>query len=167
MTCCYIGIGSNIDNPIKQLQRAFDWLQQLPSSHLVKRSALFRTAPIGPQDQPDFINAVAALETTLTPLVLLDQLQHLEQKAGRIHRRHWGERSLDLDLLLYGKQTINTPRLKVPHPEMQHRAFVLVPLADIEPGLQLPCGQLLSSLLHAIDQHGVEKLSHSQIHRIN
>lgn len=150
MTLCYIGIGSNLKEPLTQVAAAVEALAQLPDSQLVASSPRYASRPIGPQDQPDFINSVAALETTLPPLALLDQLQSLEQRAGRVRLRHWGERSLDLDLLLYGDQTIEQPRLTVPHPEMRQRAFVLLPLHDLAPSLLLPTGEPVESLLDGV-----------------
>ena len=110
---------------------------------------------MGPQDQPDFINAVAELETGLDPIPLLDALQALEERAGRQRRRHWGERTLDLDILLYDDRVLDDARLKLPHPELTARGFVLVPLAEIAPGLQLPDGRTVDALRAACDDTGV------------
>ena len=129
----YIGLGSNLESPIEQVREALTELARLPLSRLVAASSLYASRPVGPQDQPDFINAVAALETRLSPLALLDQLQALEQQHRRRRQRHWGPRTLDLDLLLYANDHINSPRLRVPHPQMTARAFVLLPLAEIAP----------------------------------
>ncbi|KUJ87259.1 MAG: 2-amino-4-hydroxy-6-hydroxymethyldihydropteridine pyrophosphokinase [Halomonas sp. 54_146] len=131
----YIGLGSNLASPIDQVRQALSELATLPLSQLVAASSLYASRPVGPQDQPDFINAVAALDTRLSPLALLDQLQALEQQHRRRRQRHWGPRTLDLDLLLYADEHIDTPRLRVPHPQMNARAFVLVPLAEIAPTL--------------------------------
>lgn len=150
-----IALGSNLDDPAAQIQHAVDALATLPHSTLVACSPLYRTAPVGPQDQPDFINAAALLDTTLSPLALLDALQALEQAAGRERRRHWGERTLDLDLLLYGDQTLDLPRLTVPHPRLHERAFVLVPLFALAPSLVLPDGTSLASLRQQCDDAGV------------
>lgn len=136
----YIGLGSNLGNPEEQVVAAIKALALLPQSVLVAVSSLYASAPIGPQDQPPFINAVALLHTSLSPLALLDALQALEQDAGRIRVRHWGERTLDLDILLFGQQVIDHPRLKVPHPFMRERRFVLEPLLEISPNTHLPCG---------------------------
>ncbi|MDQ7729174.1 2-amino-4-hydroxy-6-hydroxymethyldihydropteridine diphosphokinase [Halomonas sp. SpR8] len=133
----YIGLGSNLAYPIEQVRQALDELATLPLSRLVAASSLYASRPVGPQDQPDFINAVAALETRLSPLALLDQLQALEQQHRRRRQHHWGPRTLDLDLLLYANDHIDTPRLRVPHPHMTTRAFVLAPLAEIAPSIQL------------------------------
>ena len=127
----YIGLGSNLESPIEQVRTAVDELATLPLTRLVAASSLYASRPVGPQNQPDFINAVAALETRLSPLALLDQLQALEQRHRRRRQRHWGPRTLDLDLLLYAHDDIQTPRLNVPHPQMTARAFVLAPLAEI------------------------------------
>ncbi|MGB0467379.1 MAG: 2-amino-4-hydroxy-6-hydroxymethyldihydropteridine diphosphokinase [Pontibacterium sp.] len=146
---CYIGLGSNLDNPRQQVMDAFRELAQLPDTELVIHSSLYRSDPVGPQDQPDFINAVAALDTTLEAHCLLNQLQQLEQQHRRIRERHWGPRTLDLDLLLYGNQQINSQRLTVPHAYLHERAFVLWPLAEITPELIFPDGTKLPTLLAA------------------
>ncbi|MGH1463191.1 MAG: 2-amino-4-hydroxy-6-hydroxymethyldihydropteridine diphosphokinase [Neptuniibacter sp.] len=144
---CYIGLGSNIEDPIWQIQTALKELSKLNQCSLVCASSLYSSAPVGPQDQPDFINAVAELDTSLEAHDLLDQLQAIEQSHRRIRERHWGPRTLDLDLLLYGPQKICTDRLTVPHAFMQERSFVLYPLAEILPELTFPDGTLLSQLL--------------------
>lgn len=146
----YIGLGSNIESPAEQVRVALDELAMLPLSRLVAASSLYASHPVGPQDQPDFINAVAALETRLSPLALLDQLQALEQQHRRRRQRHWGPRTLDLDLLLYANEHIDSPRLRVPHPQMSARAFVLLPLAEIAPSLYL-LQQPLSAWLERVD----------------
>lgn len=136
MTLCYIGLGSNLanatDNSVEILRQA---VQQLRLFGDVRVSKLYHTPPMGPQDQPDYFNAVVALETTLAPLALLDELQKIEQQAGRVRLRHWGERTLDLDLLLYGTQKIQHERLIVPHYGILERDFVLLPLLDLSPNL--------------------------------
>lgn len=144
----FVGLGSNLDDPVDQVERALDELAQLPNCHLTARSSLYRTAPMGPQDQPDYINAVAALETSLEPTVLLDALQSIEQLHGRVRKaEQWGPRTLDLDLLLYGEQCLDTPRLQLPHPGMKQRGFVLVPLHEIAPELVLPDGERVDELV--------------------
>ncbi|MET0065884.1 MAG: 2-amino-4-hydroxy-6-hydroxymethyldihydropteridine diphosphokinase [Candidatus Thiodiazotropha sp.] len=136
----YIGLGSNLENPRQQVTDAFEELQAAAHCRMLRRSSLYRTRPVGPQDQPDFINAVASLATRLQAERLLDVLQEIEQRHHRMRDTgRWGPRTLDLDLLLYGDQCIETPRLRVPHPEMTRRAFVLVPLREIAPrDLALP-----------------------------
>jgi len=158
MALCYIGLGSNLDNPVNQLRQALDALSRLPLSHLISTSSLYATPPVGPQDQPDFINAVAALDTRLSPLALLDQLQALEQRHRRRRQRHWGPRTLDLDLLLYGRQACATPRLQVPHQRMHERAFVLVPLHELAPTLTLR-QRPLSDWLKGVDSAPIRRLS--------
>ncbi|MGP9764495.1 2-amino-4-hydroxy-6-hydroxymethyldihydropteridine diphosphokinase [Halomonas sp. AOP13-D3-9] len=153
----YIGLGSNLESPIEQIREALNELARLPLSRLVAASSLYASRPVGPQDQPDFINAVAALETQLSPLALLDQLQALEQQHRRRRHRHWGPRTLDLDLLLYANDTIDTPRLRLPHPQMTARAFVLLPLAEIAPSLDL-LQQPLSTWLEQVENQGLERL---------
>ncbi len=126
-----IGLGANLDDPRAQLERALEALDRLPLTRCTRHSHLYASKPVGPQDQPDFVNAVAELTTRLSPLALLDQLQALEQQHRRVRLRHWGPRTLDLDLLLFDDRSITTPRLSVPHPEMLKRGFVLRPLADL------------------------------------
>ena len=144
----YIGLGSNLDDPVFQIRQALEALAALPDCRWVAGSPLYRTAPLGgPPGQPDYINAVAALDTVLTPDTLLAALQDLETAHGRIRAERWGPRTLDLDLLLYGQQVSADPRLTLPHPRLQERAFVLYPLYDIAPDLTLPGGGPLSELL--------------------
>ncbi|MEW8507994.1 MAG: 2-amino-4-hydroxy-6-hydroxymethyldihydropteridine diphosphokinase [Candidatus Thiodiazotropha sp.] len=156
----YIGLGSNLDNPRRQIETALQELSALRHIDLRKHSALYRTQPLGPQNQPHFINAVASLETTLDPEALLDQLQALE----RAHRRErgngrWGPRTLDLDLLLYAGRRIATQRLIVPHPEMVNRAFVLLPLSEIAPpDMEIPGMGRLQDLLLKLSGEGVERI---------
>ncbi|KAA0010903.1 2-amino-4-hydroxy-6-hydroxymethyldihydropteridine diphosphokinase [Billgrantia pellis] len=142
----FIGLGSNLDDPLDQVRRALEALAGLPLTTRIGTSRLYISRPVGPQDQPDFINAVAHLRTWLSPLALLDQLQALEQRHRRIRQRHWGPRTLDLDLLLYGDETVERPRLRVPHPEMAKRAFVLLPLAELAPRWRLPDGRSVADL---------------------
>lgn len=156
----YIGLGSNLENPRNQVITALDELNQLPHCRLVVASKLYQSEPLGPP-QPDFINAVAALETTLSPLELLDQLQELEQRHQRVRREHWGPRTLDLDLLLYGDRRVDHPRLQVPHPELTKRNFVLYPLAELAPELTLPTGIALAALLAQVSPDGLRPLASS------
>lgn len=159
MQCCFIALGSNQAEPIIQVTRAFDELQRLPQSRLLARSSLYRSAPLGPQDQPAFINAVAMLDTLLEPEALLDALQEIEQCAGRVRKaERWGPRILDLDLLLYANQMIDTPRLQVPHYHMHARSFVLYPLAELAADLTMPDGTPLQELLSACAPTGLERL---------
>ena len=128
----YVSLGSNLGDAQATVRQALHDLSRLPSSRVVARSRLYRTAPHQAAG-PDFINAVARLETALTAMELLEALQALENAAGRERPYHHAPRTLDLDLLLYGQQRIDSPRLTVPHPRMRERAFVLVPLAEVAP----------------------------------
>ncbi len=145
----YVGIGSNLEDPRRQVLQAFDELEQITGTHCVARSGLYRSAPLGPPNQPDYINAAAALDTRLGAHELLAALQAIEQRHGR--RRdgeRWGPRTLDLDLLLYADCVSSEPQLTLPHPELHRRAFVLYPLHEIAPDLQVPGHGMLADLLH-------------------
>ena len=158
MTTAYIGLGSNLDSPCQHIVAAFSALDALPATALTRRSALYKSKPVGPPDQADFINAVAELRTGLLPLALLDGLRAIEDRHGRARGRRWGPRTLDLDLLLYGAATIKHERLTVPHPEMLKRAFVLAPLVEIRADCRLPGGGAPSDHLAALDRAGLERL---------
>jgi len=136
----YIGLGSNLDQPLQHVEQAFQELAQHKHLRNARISTIYQTKPVGPQDQPDYINAVAHAQTQLGPHDVLDLLQAIEQNHGRKRIRHWGERTLDLDLLLYGIAEIHTPRLTVPHAYMHERGFVLYPLADLVPDLRFGHG---------------------------
>lgn len=155
----YVGIGANLDDPVQQVTRALRELGDLPHTSLTKASSLYCTPPMGPPDQPDYINAVAELQTTLAPLALLDELQRLEQLHRRVRgSERWGPRTLDLDLLIYGEQHIGHPRLTVPHPGLAQRAFVLVPLAEIAPALTVPGLGTVAGLCAAVSDAGISRL---------
>ena len=158
VTTAFIGIGSNLDNPFLQVQTALRELAEIPKTALTRSSSLYRTPPMGPPDQPDYINAVAALTTTLSPTELLDALQALEARHGRVRTIHWGPRTLDLDLLLYGNETVHTARLTVPHPGIAQRAFVVLPLAEIAPALEIQGLGALSMLRAALQATPIERL---------
>lgn len=149
-TLAFIGLGSNLDNPKAHILRAKDDLNALADTELVSFSGLYRSRAQGPV-QPDFINAAAALTTALSPDELLTALQAIEAAHKRQRVQHWGPRTLDLDLLLYGEQTIATADLKVPHPLLEQRCFVLGPLNDIAPDLVLPNGRSIASLWRSCD----------------
>lgn len=155
----FIGLGSNLDNPQGQVEQALEELAQLPDTRLTGTSPLYQSTAVGPGDQPDYINAVARIMTSLEPLTLLDQLQALEQAHQRVRLERWGPRTLDLDLLLYDGQVINHPRLQVPHPYLTQRNFVLYPLAAIEPQLVLPCGTRLAALLAQTSADGLQVIN--------
>ncbi|SEK64234.1 2-amino-4-hydroxy-6-hydroxymethyldihydropteridinediphosphokinase [Atopomonas hussainii] len=164
MACVYIGLGSNLAEPRQQLQNALSALMQTDGISHVECSPLYISDPLGPADQPRYVNAVARLTTTLAPLELLDVLQRIEQEQGRVRKeQRWGPRTLDLDILLYDQQCIDEPRLTVPHYHMQARAFVLYPLADLAPELLLPDGQSLQTLLQHCPFIGLERLDNSAV----
>lgn len=146
----YIGLGSNLEDPVRQIESALVELGQMPFSQLLARSSLVFSKPLGAKSQPDYVNAVAKIETALNPDQLLARLQRIEHEHGRVRSERWGPRTLDLDLLLYGDQRIQQPHLTVPHPGMAQRAFVLVPLLEIEPRLQIPGLGSLSTLLRQL-----------------
>lgn len=160
MTRVYIGIGSNLQDPLAQVQRALVALSLIPESRLVAQSRMYRSEPMGPQDQPSYINAVAALETNLSALALLRHLQAIEQAQGRIRNgTHWGPRTLDLDMLLFGGESINQSELVVPHPGLHERNFVLYPLYDIGPELVIPGRGPLKTLKLQCAATGLEPLN--------
>ncbi len=135
----YIGLGSNLHDPARQLESAFELLAKIPRTRLVLKSALYRSAPFGDIEQPDFVNAVAALLTQLNAGELLLELQRIEQQRGRKRDAvRWGPRVLDLDLLVYSNQQINEDKLTVPHPGIGERNFVLLPLGEVAPELAIP-----------------------------
>jgi len=155
----YVGIGSNLDDPEAQVRRAIAAFASIPETCFVRASRLFRTAPWGRTDQPAFVNAVAEIATRLAPRALLDALLAIERAQGR-HRdgTRWGPRTLDLDLLLYGDTTIEEAGLAIPHPHLAERAFVLLPLADLDPALLVPGHGRISELLRNVDTSGVAAL---------
>lgn len=155
---CFIGLGSNLENPAQQIDTAIQDIANIDQLSLVQRSSLYKSPPMGPQDQPDYINAVVEVETTLSAHELLDSLQSIEQQHGRVRKRHWGERTLDLDILLYAQQMIADERLNVPHPGIAERAFVIYPLAEIAPELMVPGKGNVAELMHACPAAGLEKL---------
>lgn len=136
----YIGMGSNLDQPLTQLNKAVEAMNSIAQTTVTGCSPVYRSAPVGYTDQPDFVNAVCELQTSLSATDMLKQLQKIEQHQGRVREsgQRYGPRTLDLDLLLYGQQQINEPGLIVPHPRLHQRAFVLYPLSDLEPDLQIP-----------------------------
>lgn len=155
----YIGMGSNLAAPEEQLRSAVEALAQLPQSRLYGVSAFYQSDSLLP-GQPRYTNAVAALDSTLPPLTLLDALQAIENQQGRERNERWGPRTLDLDILLFGDRLIDEPRLKVPHYHMQARPFVLYPLAELTPAdLQLADGRTLQELLAACPFVGLERLA--------
>ena len=158
MTIAYVGVGSNQDDPRRHVERALDELGRLPGTRLLKKSSLYRSAPIGFIEQPEFINAVAAVDTELAALELLHALQGIESGHGRQRSFRNAPRSLDLDLLLYDDMDENGDELTVPHPRMHERAFVLLPLLEIDPAARVPRLGAASALLAACAGQGIEKL---------
>ena len=158
MNTAYVALGANLGDPAATIRAAFVALANLPESLIAHCSSLYRTAPVGNTEQPEFINAVAALETTLAPEALLDALFDIEARFGRIRAEKNGPRTLDLDLLLYNNQQLNLPRLTLPHPRLHLRAFVLVPLAEIAPDLALPGRGSVAAWLPAVANQRIEKL---------
>ncbi|WP_419735163.1 2-amino-4-hydroxy-6-hydroxymethyldihydropteridine diphosphokinase [Pseudomonas sp. COR18] len=155
----YIGLGSNLADPAEQLRNAVQALAQLPDSELAGVSAFYQSDSLLP-GQPRYTNAVAALDSRLAPLELLDALQRIELDQGRERHERWGPRTLDLDILLFGDRLIDEPRLKVPHYHMQARPFVLYPLAELAPAdLQLADGRSLQNLLAECPFVGLERLA--------
>jgi len=155
----YIGLGSNLSNPRVQVATAAEEIAKIAECKIVALSSLYLSKPMGPQDQDDYINAVIAIETSLSALALLDALQAIENSAGRVRKdNRWGARILDCDILLYGNETIENERLTVPHYGMKLREFVLLPLAEIAPDLSLPDGTSISSLANEINCNGIIKL---------
>jgi len=156
----YIGLGSNLSDPRVQVIDAAAAIGNISASNVIALSSLYLSKPMGPQDQDDYINAVIALETSLSALELLDALQGIENSAGRVRKdNRWGARILDCDILLYGTESIENERLTVPHYGMKLREFVLLPLAEIAPSLHLPDGSSLSELASEINCNGIVKLS--------
>ena len=149
---CYIGLGSNLGESTGTLDSAVEAIMAIPSVEAFQISSYYQSKPHGPQDQPDYINAVAHFTTELAPEDLLDSLQAIENSHGRVRSgAQWAARTLDLDILLYGEQVIDTERLKVPHPWMKLREFVLCPLFEIAPNLSFPDGSLLRDYLSQVD----------------
>mgnify|MGYP001266071327 CR=1 FL=1 len=157
MVQVYIALGSNLNTPIEQLNSALEAISSLPNTELKSVSGFYQSKPLGPQDQPDYVNAVAMIETTRPPLALLD-----ENEQGRVRLRRWGERTLDLDILLYGDQIIQNERLTVPHYDMKNREFVIVPLNDIAQDLVLPEGEKVADLVKAFENHQMHKIKNSE-----
>jgi len=155
----YVAIGSNLSDPARQVAAAFEALAAVADTRLVLRSRLWRSRPMGPQDQPDFVNAAAGLVTTLSPPEMLRELQSIEQRMGRAEpATRWGPRVIDLDLLLVGDQQTDEPGLRLPHPGLHQRNFVLYPLAEIAAELWVPGQGRVRSLRQRVSGAGIERL---------
>ena len=163
MSKAFVAIGSNLngdlDSPASQVIRAFQRIERLPKTKLIKTSSLYKTAPVGYTDQPDFINAVAEISTELNPLTLLTAILNIEHQAGRERPFTNAPRVLDCDLLLYDDVTMATEKLTLPHPRMFERGFVLLPLAEISPNLTSPSGESVVKLAFAHQNQGIKKLT--------
>ena len=151
MTVVYIAIGSNLASPLEQVNAAVKAIGEIPESRIVAVSSFYRTPPLGPQDQPDYLNAAVALETALAPEALLNHTQRIELQQGRVRKaERWGPRTLDLDIMLFGQEIIHTDKLTVPHYDMYNRGFMLWPLYEIAPSLIFPDGISLQQRLDAL-----------------
>ena len=158
MTLAYIGLGSNLSDPAKQIALAIKAIKLEVDGEVIATSSVYFSRPMGPQDQPDYTNAVLALETNLTSIALLGQLQALENAAGRVRKdNRWGARILDLDILLFGDSIINNERLTIPHYGLKNREFVLIPLAEITHNYILPDGDNITTLSKNITLNGLMK----------
>ena len=161
MTRCFIALGSNLNEPAKQLRQALDALESLNHTRLLRASSAYRSAAVGPGSQPDYLNAVSELETRLAPEALLDALQQQELAQGRTRNIQWGPRTIDLDILLYGELQVQSPRLTIPHPHMKQRDFVLYPLLELcGANFVLPDGEELGTL---VDQCPTGELSRTAL----
>lgn len=159
MPLAFVALGANLADPVVQVRAALEALTRLPDSRLLRASSLYRTAPVGIHGQPDFINAVAVLETSLPPHALLSALFEIEERFGRRRDFRHAPRTLDLDLLLYGDETLDTPELHLPHPRMHLRAFVLAPLLEIAPDCAIPGRGSAAAWLPAVRMQAIEKLA--------
>ena len=158
MTPTYVALGSNLGNPEVQLQQAVVALSALSQTRLTALSCIYRSRALGPEQQPDYLNAVIKLSTALPPTALLNALQHIERQQGRTRSEHWGPRTLDLDILLYGELQVASQHLTIPHPQMQNRDFVLYPLREVSDGnLVLPNGTDIDTLLRQCPDNGLIK----------
>lgn len=158
MITAYVALGSNLDDPLAQVRRALRRLDTIPKTRVIAISPFYRSEAVGPGEQPHYINAVTALETLLSPPLLLRYLQVIEAEQGRERLERWGPRTLDLDLLLAGDQQWDDDELTLPHPRLAERPFVLYPLYDISPQLHLPNGPPLASLLETVPPTGLERI---------
>jgi 2-amino-4-hydroxy-6-hydroxymethyldihydropteridine diphosphokinase len=159
MPLAHVALGANLDDPVAQLRAALQALTRLPQSRLLRASSLYRTVPVGIHGQPDFINAVAAIETNLTPQAMLAALFAVEEQFGRRRDFYRAPRTLDLDLLLYDEQIIDSAQLQLPHPRMHLRAFVLAPLVEIAPHCVIPGRGSAAAWLAAVSMQHIERLA--------
>jgi 2-amino-4-hydroxy-6-hydroxymethyldihydropteridine diphosphokinase len=159
MHCVYLGLGANLNSPKEQLDNAITALKKLPDCEFINVSHYYASKPMGPQNQPDYINAVALIKTTLKPEQLLDLTQSIELKHGRVRKaERWGARTLDIDTLLFSEQIINTERLTVPHYGLCEREFVVYPLLELAPDLVLPSGIALKNVANKLPLNNLQQL---------
>jgi len=154
----YIGLGSNLNGPKEQIEKALRVLSETKDIILLSVSSFYQSKPLLDMPGPNYLNVVCKIETELSAIDLLNFCQEIEENQHRVRKIKWGSRTIDLDILLYGDQILATKRLTIPHPEMINRAFVLLPLSEIEPGLKLPLLGSLKDLLEGIESSDVEKL---------
>ncbi|WP_076918377.1 2-amino-4-hydroxy-6-hydroxymethyldihydropteridine diphosphokinase [Pseudoalteromonas sp. SK18] len=155
----YLGLGANLNNPKKQLDNAVIALKSLPNSEFIACSHYYASKPMGPQDQPDYVNAVACINTSLEPEQLLDLTQAIELEHGRVRKaERWGARTLDIDILLFGEHILNTERLTVPHYGLTEREFVVYPLQEIAPELILPSGASIQQIANTLPLNDLQQL---------
>jgi len=159
LAAVFLGLGSNLGDRGANIREALDRLARDPDIHVKRVSSLYETAPIGYTDQPDFVNAVALIETELGPADLLHIVVGIENDMGRVRKHLWGPRVIDIDVLLYDDAVVNTSELTVPHPRMMERAFVMVPLAEIAPDLELPGGRKPHEVLDKLRDQRVRRLA--------
>lgn len=160
MTVCYIGLGSNMNQPLQQLNKARDNIHSLPATSVLKCSSIFQSQAITLDDEPqdDYLNAVIKIETEFTAEQLLDALLAIENEQGRKREKRWGARTLDLDILLYGDQVIQNKSLTVPHAEIENRNFVLFPLHQVAPDINIPGKKSLKELLNKVSDQDLVKV---------
>lgn len=153
MSVAFVALGSNLNHPVNQIKLAMDHLKDHPAIQFIQASSFYANPPLGPKDQPDFVNAVAKIKTDLSAFELLKVLQEIEKKQGRMRLIHWGPRTIDLDLLLYDQQVLNEPKLTLPHPGILERSFVLYPLLELDEEIKLPNGKWLKEYQYQVDNN--------------
>lgn len=155
MTPCYLGLGSNLSSPQRQIHLAYQALKALPQTEVLMISSLYQSEAAGVFGQPNYCNAVVSIKTRLPAHLLLTHCQKLEATHGRVRKKHWAARTLDIDLLLYGQDTIKTPDLTLPHPQLHVRDFMLTPLLELWPDANLPDGTPLTACLDNLEQYHI------------
>ena len=156
MTIAYIGLGSNMKSPKQQIKSAIKSIEEIVAIQVLSVSSLYKSKPIGPQNQDDYINAVAKIDTDLMPHELLECMQGIENEQGRIRKERWGPRTLDLDILMFGDEIIKDDKLTIPHSDIENRSFVLAPLAEIDFNCLIPGKGMVRDLLAIIGQDDLE-----------